>query len=170
MESAPGRSDLVAHHAASWGWALSCTAGDRDEAESVLQTSYLRILDGSARFDGRSGFRTFLFGVIRNVAASRRRRRLLEKVLFVRLLSSPPRRGAPDDRRADDEAFAVRQALSRLAGRQREVLHLVFYEDLTIEEASRVLGIGVGSARTHYERGKRHLRTMLRSQEAGREG
>ena len=169
MESPPGGSDLVAHHAASWGWALACTAGDRDEAESVLQTSYLRILDGSARFDGRSGFRTFLFGVIRNVAASRRRRRLLEGVLFLRLLSGPPPAGDSSDPRADDEAFAVRQALSRLAGRQREVLHLVFYEDMTIEEASKVLGIGVGSARTHYERGKRRLRAMLRSAEAARE-
>lgn len=161
MDSPFGRSDLVAHHTASYGWALACTAGDRDEAETVLQTSYLRVLDGSARFDGRSAIRTFLFGVIRNVAATRRRRRLFERTLLLRYLSTAPSRPSATVPETNDDAIAVREALSRLSARQREVLHLVFYEDLTIEEASRVLEIGIGSARTHYERGKRRLREFL---------
>ena len=167
MEPPAGRSDLTAHHAASWGWALACTAGDREEAESVLQTSYLRILDGSARFDGRSAFRTFLFGVIRNVAAARRRTRLFEKVLLLRFHSTRPSRPSSTEPCAVDEALAVREALSRLPARQRQVLHLVFYEDLTIEESSKVLGIRIGSARTHYERGKRRLRATLRREGRG---
>jgi RNA polymerase sigma-70 factor (ECF subfamily) len=32
---------------------------------------------------------------------------------------------------------------------------------MTIEEASEVLGISLGSARTHYERGKSRLRALL---------
>lgn len=169
MEPLPGRNDLVAHHTASWGWALACAAGNRDEAETVLQTSYLRVLDGSARFEGRSAFRTFLFGVIRKVAAARRRKHFVERVLLLRHLSTAPSRPSATDPRTEDEAVAVRQALSLLPARQREVLHLVFYEDLTIEEASKVLGIGVGSARTHYGRGKRKLRVILRAKGAGRE-
>ena len=57
-------------------------------------------------------------------------------------------------------------ALARLSARQREVLHLVFYEGVSIAEAAEVLQIGVGSARQHYERGKRHLRRILEPVEA----
>jgi RNA polymerase sigma-70 factor (ECF subfamily) len=157
-------------HAAAFGWALSCCGWDRPAAEDVLQASYLKILDGRARFDGRSAFRTWLFGVIRRSAAEARRRAVLWRWLpLARLLLGP--QGA--DERADSETALVRAdeaarlagALARLPTRQREVLHLVFYEDLTIAEAASVLGVALGTARTHYERGKSALRRMLKEHE-----
>jgi RNA polymerase sigma-70 factor (ECF subfamily) len=52
-------------------------------------------------------------------------------------------------------------ALDRLSSRQRDVLHLVFYQNLTIAAAADVLGVSVGAARVHYERGKAQLRRLL---------
>jgi RNA polymerase sigma-70 factor (ECF subfamily) len=41
------------------------------------------------------------------------------------------------------------------------VLHLVFAEGMTVEGAAAVMGIGAGSARVHYDRGKKRLRALL---------
>jgi RNA polymerase sigma-70 factor (ECF subfamily) len=56
----------------------------------------------------------------------------------------------------------LRTALTRLSTRQQEVMHLVFYQDLTIEEAAGLLNISLGSARTHFERGKARLRDLIK--------
>ncbi len=164
------REELEGMHAASFGWALWCCGHRRDEAEEVLQISYLKVLDRTARFDGRSSLRTWLFGVIRRTAAERRRRQWLRGQLFERWqLSEPlaPPAASPETVACDSERSRnLLQAVSQLPERQKKVLHLVFYQDLTVEEAARVMSLPVGTARTHFARGKRRLRELLATQEA----
>lgn len=169
----PGR-DLVAAlqeiHAASFAWARAC-CGDPADASDVLQSAYEKILDGRARFDGRSAIKTWLFGVIRLTALEQRRRAWLRVLGLGRIAQEP---AAPVPPSADgahesrEAARAVVEALARLAPRQREVVHLVFYEGLTVEAAAGVMGVGVGSARVHYDRGKKRLAVLLEEKGIGR--
>ena len=169
MSPADLTAELEHLHAAAFGWALSCCGWDRTAAEDVLQASYLKLLDGRARFDGRSSFRTFVFGVIARTAREARRRAALRRWLPLAALLLGPEAvdGRPDPAaalvRADETARLVR-ALGRLSERQRQVLHLVFYEDLTIAEAAAVAGVSVGTARTHYERAKAALKKLLENE------
>ena len=152
-------------HAAAFGWALSCARWDREAAEDVLQASYLKILDGRARFDGRSSLRTWVFGVIRRTAAEARRRAALRRWLPLRWVTPAAEAdGRPDPEAAvaqADETARLTRALATLPDRQRDVLHLVFYEGLTIAQAADLLRVSLGTARTHYERGKTALRRIL---------
>jgi len=161
-------AELASHHAAAFGWALACCRWDGDKAADVVQNAYLRVLEGKALYGGRSSFRTWLFGVVRRVAAGERRRALLRKMVPLGALGGgEPADGRPgaDLALAHDETVTLlREALGALPARQREVLHLVFYEDLTIEEAGGVMGVSLGTARTHYERGKAALRRRLGDQ------
>jgi RNA polymerase sigma-70 factor (ECF subfamily) len=158
------KAELEKHHRSSFGWALSCCRHDRSEAEEVLQTVYLKILEEKARFAGKASFKTWLFAVIRKTAAEERRRSVLRKLLRSTLSSQEgtERIARPEEifeRSMEQKRF--RQALKKLPARQREALHLVFYEDLSLREAAEAMGVSIGSARRHYERGKRRLREIL---------
>lgn len=164
MERAKLDSELEELHAESFGWALACCGRDREEAEEVLQSAYLKVFTGKARFDGRSTLRTWLFGVIRRTAAEERRRNIVRRLRgasFALLDGTDPRPGADaalEDAQRHDRLVA---ALRKLAPRQREVLQLVFYHDMTIEDAASVMSVSLGTARTHYERGKARLLDRL---------
>ncbi|MBC7790042.1 MAG: RNA polymerase sigma factor [Anaerolineae bacterium] len=170
MERSDLEAQLERHHEACYGWALTCCRWDRSEAEDVLNSSYLKVIDGRASYGSRSTFKTWLFGVIRRTAAEHRRRSLLHRLWSGGSLDNIPETADP----APDAASMLRSAesserlvaaLGMLPPRQREVLHLVFYQDLTIAEAAQVLGVSVGTARTHYERGKTRLRSTLKPED-----
>lgn len=160
------RDEVEALHAASWGWALGLCGRDRALAEDVLQIVYEKVLRGAARWDGRSIFKTWLFSVIRLTALRERRRRWLGAIVGATPASEPRSRDskAPEAVAAlSERARAVQGALGLLPARQREIVHLVFYQGLSIAEAAQVMGISVGSARQHYERGKKRLWDELRA-------
>jgi RNA polymerase sigma-70 factor (ECF subfamily) len=156
-------------HSESFGWALSLSAGDAGRAEEVLQNAYLRIVSGRAVYGQRSSFRTWLFGVIRMVALEeqRRTRREEQRMVFLdennatELVDEQAGRGGGETPEDVEGVRELGAAMEHLPERQREVLHLVFYQDLSIAEAAAVMEISVGSARTHYERGKARLRALL---------
>jgi RNA polymerase sigma factor (sigma-70 family) len=158
MASSEIETELERLHGASFAWALACCRHDREEASDVLQTSYLKILDGRAAFAGRSSFKTFLFGVILRTAFEARRRNALRSLLLQnwgRHPEEPATSAEPEDR------IALLSALTKLPHRQREVIELVFTMGLTVEEAAGTLAISVGSARVHYDRGKKRLAVLL---------
>jgi RNA polymerase sigma-70 factor (ECF subfamily) len=166
MDDREVRRQLGNHHAESFGWALSCCAGNQQEAEEVLQAAYVKVLSGKARFGERSSFRTWLFSVIRLTAADRRRRFAVRRGLLQRWWQAKPDDDAGVD--ATPEAAIERErvgerlraALATLPRRQQEVLQLVFYHDHSLAEAATVMGISIGSVRTHYHRGKQGLRSL----------
>ena len=169
MNPAGLEQQLAQLHPASFAWALACCGWSSSEAEEVLQSTYVRVLEGRASFAGNSSFKTWLFGVVRNVAAETRRRQWFRDLALERWhRGSSPSAGAPTPDEAMDSqqrSARVQAALNRLAVLQREVLDLVFFHGLTIEEAAEVMGVALGTARIHYQRGKRRLLVMLSPEE-----
>jgi RNA polymerase sigma-70 factor (ECF subfamily) len=165
---------LAALHDDSFGWACACCGWDETEAEDVLQTTYVKVISGRARFENRSSFRTWLFGVIRFTARERlrartRHHRAQERVAGEAVAMGQPPRPPDADVEEGQRAAILRAALGELSGRQQEVLNLVFYQGMSIREAGEVMGVSLGSARVHYERGKQRLRALLGTFERGRE-
>ena len=166
MDIAELRSELEKLHSASFGWALSCCRRDHAEAEEVLQTVYLKIFEGKAHFRGEASLKTWLFAVIRKTAIGEYRKKLLRNLVFTAgtekrtdaISTADP---APMIFEKSELQKQFRVLLGKLPPRQREALHLVFYEDLSLSEAADVMGISIGSARQHYERGKKRLREWL---------
>ncbi len=162
MDGSELRAELEKHHRESYGWALSCCAHSRSEADNVVQAVYLKVLEGKARFEGKSAFKTWLFAVIRITANEERRWQTLRQVWLKRSPKAEAAVESPETTVYRNEIRnRCRSALALLPRRQREVLQLVFYHELSLSEAAAVMSVSLGSARSHYERGKRRLRQIM---------
>ena len=154
------RRALAELHDDLFGWSLSRCDFDRAVAEDLMQQAYVEVLAGRARFRGDSSLKTFLFGVVQNLARSRFRRRTVRLRVLKRAADEQPMAAATpmsDNGRSDRVWAAVRG----LPARQRDITELVFCRELTIQEASAVMGISVGSGRVHYDRAKKALAATL---------
>ena len=161
MEIAELKAELEKLHRASFGWALSCCRHNHSEAEEVLQMVYLKILQGKACYRGECKLQTWLFAVIRKTAISERRKHVVRMLKSIAVSNSTSDAQPEVNLERSEMQQRFHQALAGLPMRQRETLHLVFYQDLSLSEAAEVMNISVGSARRHYERGKKRLREAL---------
>ncbi|MBX2873160.1 MAG: RNA polymerase sigma factor [Saprospiraceae bacterium] len=162
------QSKLAELHSDSYAWAIRCCAGDRHMAEEVLQDSYLKVLRKIKAFKGQASFKTWLFAIIRYTAIDHIKAKAKRKIVQVEhLTSSSFTTNHPTIETVSPEQLQpiFRKALDELSPQQRQILHLVFYQACSIKEAAEVMDIQLGTARTHYERGKSRLRQLLDKQE-----
>ncbi|MHB8531956.1 MAG: RNA polymerase sigma factor [Solirubrobacteraceae bacterium] len=142
---------------------------DRACAEDVTALAFERLYRSRARLDPARGTpRAWLFAIARNAALDElRRRRSRPQPLAEDDLEDTVSIGQPEllDRLARREI--VREALTGLAAREREIVLLKFHGQLSNGELARVLGISESNAGTRLHRALERLRE--RCEVAGRE-
>jgi RNA polymerase sigma-70 factor (ECF subfamily) len=149
------------------------TVGRRAVAEEVTQDTWLAVVQGIERFEGRSSFKTWLFRVLlnrsRSAAGREQRAGQPEEDLQERFdagghWATPP---VPWADRVDDHLVArelavrVQSLLPQLPETQRQVVVLRDIERVGADEVAAMLGISDGNQRVLLHRGRSRLRTLL---------
>jgi RNA polymerase sigma-70 factor (sigma-E family) len=131
-------------------------AGSRDAGQDLLQTALERILGRWRRFDGDP--EAYLRRTLCNLAADgfRRRGRLQRKLLLLGPATEPP----ADPIAGVDLRDALVRLMLQLPPRQRAVLVLRYWEQLSEAEAAAVLGWPEGTVKSATSRGLQRLREL----------
>lgn len=129
--------------------------GHRQDAEDVVQETFLRAFRSLAGFDGNRPLRPWLLGI----AANRCRTALAKRARHPGLLDASddqpdPRPGVADP---DDLAGELDRALARLRPEYRAVVVLYHDQNLTYEDISAALDRPVGTIKTWLHRARAEL-------------
>lgn len=124
-----------------------------DAAQDVVSSAVLRSL-ASRGWAGVENHRSYLYQAVANEARNRhrddsRRRKRESRVSQQRVAHLP------------EFHPEVRRAVESLSVRQRAVVYLTYWEDMTDQMAAVYLGISAGSVRRHLARAKDRLRRLL---------
>ena len=144
---------------------------DNAEAEDLVQETYLRAFRFFGKFQPGTNCRAWLLSILRNLFINRYRQRRKEpetvdwgKIdqVYVSMVEEGER-GNPESlicsKVMGDE---VEEALRELPEEFRTVIVLVDIEELSYEEAAKVMGCPIGTVRSRVSRGHQILQVTLR--------
>jgi RNA polymerase sigma-70 factor (ECF subfamily) len=151
---------LVDMHQAAVRAFLRRLTGNHADADDLAQEAFARIWEVLYRFDGTSSLRTFICGVAfqywRRARRAQNRREARETAYAD--LSDTQTNEAPE--RAG-QRLALRKAMDDLPDDQRATLALCLGQDFTHAEAAQILGLPLGTVKSHVARGKARLQAAL---------
>ena len=159
---------LVERHSRSVFHLAFRMTGNEQDAEDVVQESFLRAYKQLGRFESRANFGTWLYRIVSNCSVDLMRSKQarhdqtrgdsLDEVGDLPAVDMPGperlARSAEIDRR-------VRGALADLSPLERAAFTLRHYEGRSIDEISRALGLGTSAAKHSVFRAVKKLRAVL---------
>lgn len=136
-------------------WRCLRSLGVADAAlDDASQDVFLAVHRQLAAFRGESALRTWLFGIVRNVASNHRRSTRRRGEPHGPLDGELPSHGpGPHDQVEEAQAAAfVREFLGRLDDARRELFVMVLLEEISVPDAAAALGIPLNTAYTRLRR------------------
>jgi RNA polymerase sigma-70 factor (ECF subfamily) len=133
------------------------------DVDDMVQEVFLAAFTKCRRFRGDSTLATWLTVIALNKCRTHRRG-LLSRLRTLRRASRrpPPPASAADAAAMHDDTLAhVRQAIQKLAPRDREVIVLHYLEDRTVTEMSGLLNLKHNAIEVRLHRARQRLKTML---------
>ncbi|MGH7004170.1 MAG: RNA polymerase sigma factor, partial [Alphaproteobacteria bacterium] len=130
--------------------------GNREQADDLVQDTLARALSRLHLWRPAASIRPWLFTIMHNLFLNERRR-------SSRMAPMTGEPAEPAIDRADSRALLddLDRALTQLPEDQRAAILLVGVEEMSYEDAARVLGIPIGTLMSRLSRGREQLRRLL---------
>lgn len=143
-------------------WARRLCNGDHHLADDLSQEAFIKAYMALPAFRGDAKFSVWLYRIVFNVAASKWRKKKLDWCN----IDDQPEAVAQE---CELQQFAATEDITRamlaLSEPQRIAVQLCFEEGFSHDEAAQVMGVPLGTLKTHVNRAKAKLKLALASWE-----
>lgn len=157
-----GFSVMVSQYSDSLYWKVRRIVIEHEDANDVLQNTFIKAWSNLASFQGKSTLATWLYRIAINEALDFMRKKKLstqvsaddEPGIAARLMSDPYFDG--------DEAQALLQeAVAKLPDVQRTVFMLKYYDNMKYSEISKILSTSEGALKASYHMAVKKITNIL---------
>lgn len=169
MGDAAAFDQLMRRHQATVFRFIGTLGVTGDDAEDVLQETFIAAWRGARTYRGLGDVRSWLFSVARHAAHHHLRRRVGEPTSMLSLDDLALRAGWGEQAsnaltEQPDARECVERGLARLSDDERQILVLRDIEGLSGEETARVLDLSVAAMKSRLHRSRLHLAAVLKEQ------
>lgn len=151
--------DFRAFAEARWGALIRAgylLTGDRGHAEDLAQSTLVSVYSSWSRVSQADNMDAYVHRILVNAHLRRVRRRRIREVYA----DTPPESGAADHSHDVERRLVLVQALATLPPRQRAVVVLRYWSDLTEAQTAAALGCSVGTVKSQTSKALAKLRSV----------
>lgn len=132
-------------------------------AEEFVNEVFMEIWQHAGRYEGRSSPTTWMMAIAHNKAVSGlRKRRETTGVDEAAMAEVPDLDDDPEETtQKQDKGRIMRTCIGRLSPDHREILDLVYYQEMSVGEAAEVLGIPENTVKTRMFYARKKLSELL---------
>ncbi len=145
---------LIDRYAASVHAYLLRHSGNREDADDLLQETWVRVARSARSFDTARRFRSWIYGIATNLARDLFRRRMTRERALRTLAMNPPATSGADSA----DRGELRERIAELPDNMRAVLLLRYYEGMSEAEMAETLGVPRGTIKSRLHAALRRLR------------
>ena len=158
-----GLADIIREYRDGLMLYLYGVTGDFSLAEELAEDTFVLLGVKKPRFKGNSTFKTWLYAIGRNRAIDALRRQKRHPAVSIDDIAEPM-----DDAQSLEETYlqeerkiAVHRAMRNLSSDYRQVLWLMYFEELSAKEAAAVMQKSVHAVETLVFRARKSLKSQL---------
>ena len=133
-------------------------AGNRDDADDLVQDTLERAWAKSALWRGVADMRAWLFGIMHNLHVDAVRR---PKLTTVSMDDDTPEVAVAPTQGERLAVLDLQAALDLLPIEQKQIVLLVALEDMAYADVAKALGIPIGTVMSRLSRGRERLRALM---------
>ena len=130
--------------------------GHREDAEDVASDVFVKLWEKANQVERRGSHKGYLATVTRNLAIDYLRKTSRNQALDEHAIENEPAK--VDLEKTVVDGVFVEQMLDSLDADQREILHLKYYGELTLDEIASVMSLPVGTVNWKYAKARSLLR------------
>jgi len=138
-----------------------------DDAEDIAQEVFIKALQSLNKFEGKSSFKTWLYRITVNLSINFKRKKKFTNFFSINdetIEKNLPIDYNTPDKELENEEFQANflTVLSKLPEKQRETFALRYFEEMSYEEISKLLGTSVGGLKANYHQAVKKIANLMK--------
>lgn len=133
-------------------WHIRKMVIDHDDADDLTQETFVKVWQNLHTFQGNSQLYTWIYRIATNECLNFLRKKKQKFFLPIADISKELLRKLETDPyiSGDEVSIRLQKALLKLPEKQRLVFNMKYFDDLSYEEISEILGTSVGALKASY--------------------
>lgn len=152
---------LLEHHHDRLYWMIRKIVLIHDDAQDVLQNTWIKIHKGLPAFEGKSKIETWMFRIAYNECMrflkQKKKHYSLDEVdsTYLQRLTADPYFDK------DESVKALHRALAQLKEKERHIFSLKYYDELKFAEVASLVNMNINSVKTLYYKAEKKVKQQL---------